>query len=204
MGFKTFGFAFGREDVWEAEEDVYWGQETEWLGDERHTGKRDLEKTARRHTNGLIYVNPQGPNENPDPLAAARDIRETFGRMAMNDEETVALIAGGHTFGKAHGPCDDSHIGPEPEAAGIEEQGLGWKNTYGTGKGADAWTSGLEGAWTSEPTKWDNNYFDNLFRPRVGVDEEPPLALTSGPLGITARPWPPSRMLTIRRRSTPR
>jgi catalase-peroxidase len=181
MGFKTFGFAGGREDVWEPEEDIYWGQETEWLGDERHTGDRDLEKPLGATQMGLIYVNPQGPNENPDPLAAAKDIRETFSRMAMNDEETVALIAGGHTFGKAHGPCDDSHIGPEPEAAGLEEQGMGWKNSFGSGKGADAWTSGLEGAWTTEPTKWDNGFFDNLF----GYDWE----LTTGPGG--AHQWTP-------------
>ena len=181
MGFKTLGFAGGREDVWEPEEDIYWGQETEWLGDERHTGDRDLERPLGATQLGLIYVNPQGPNENPDPVAAARDIRETFGRMAMNDEETVALIAGGHTFGKAHGPCDEAHIGPEPEAAGIEEQGLGWKNTFGSGKGADTWTSGLEGAWTTEPTKWDNNYFDNLF----GYEWE----LTKSPAG--AHQWTP-------------
>ncbi len=181
MGFKTLGFAGGREDTWEPEEDIYWGQETEWLGDVRHTGVRDLERPLGATQMGLIYVNPQGPNENPDPLAAARDIRETFGRMAMNDEETVALIAGGHTFGKAHGPCANSHIGPEPEAAGIEEQGLGWKNTFGSGKGADTWTSGLEGAWTTEPTKWDNNYFDNLF----GYEWE----LTKSPAG--AHQWTP-------------
>ena len=181
MGFETFGFAFGREDVWEAEEDIYWGQETEWLGDQRHTGERDLESPLGATQMGLIYVNPQGPNENPDPLAAAKDIRETFGRMAMNDEETVALIAGGHTFGKAHGPCDDSHIGPEPEAAGIEEQGLGWKNNFGSGKGGDAWTSGLEGAWTTNPTKWDNNFFDNLY----GYEWE----LTKGPGG--GHQWAP-------------
>jgi len=181
MGFKTFGFAGGREDVWEPEEDIYWGQETEWLGDERYTGDRDLEKPLGAVQMGLIYVNPQGPNATPDPLAAARDIRETFSRMAMNDEETVALIAGGHTFGKAHGPCDDSHIGPEPEAAGLEEQGMGWKNSFGSGKGADAWTSGLEGAWTTEPTKWDNGFFDNLF----GYDWE----LTKGPGG--AHQWTP-------------
>jgi catalase-peroxidase len=181
MGFKTFGFAGGREDVWEPEEDIYWGQETEWLGDERYAGDRDLEKPLGAVQMGLIYVNPQGPNATPDPLAAARDIRETFSRMAMNDEETVALIAGGHTFGKAHGPCDDSHIGPEPEAAGLEEQGMGWKNSFGSGKGADAWTSGLEGAWTTEPTKWDNGFFDNLF----GYDWE----LTKGPGG--AHQWTP-------------
>jgi catalase-peroxidase len=181
MGFKTLGFAGGREDTWEPEEDIYWGQETDWLGDERHTGERDLERPLGATQMGLIYVNPQGPNEKPDPVAAARDIRETFGRMAMNDEETVALIAGGHTFGKAHGPCDDTHIGPEPEAAGHEEQGLGWKNSYGNGKGADTWTSGLEGAWTTKPTKWDNNYFDNLF----GYEWE----LTKSPAG--AHQWTP-------------
>ena len=163
MGFETLGFAGGREDVWEPEEDIYWGQETEWLGDERYTGDRELENPLGAVQMGLIYVNPQGPNENPDPVAAARDIRETFGRMAMNDEETVALIAGGHTFGKAHGACGDDHVGPEPEAAPLEEQGFGWKNNFGSGVGADAFTSGLEGAWTTEPTKWDNNYFDNLF-----------------------------------------
>jgi catalase-peroxidase len=163
MGFKTFGFAGGREDVWEPEEDIYWGPETEWLEDKRYTGDRDLEKPLGAVQMGLIYVNPEGPNANPDPLAAARDIRETFGRMAMNDEETVALIAGGHTFGKAHGAAAESHIGPEPEAAGLEEQGFGWKNSFGSGKGAEAWTSGLEGAWTTDPVKWDNNYFDNLF-----------------------------------------
>jgi catalase-peroxidase len=164
MGFKTLGFAGGREDVWEPEEDIYWGPETTWLGDERHSGNRELAKPFGATQMGLIYVNPQGPNGNPDPLAAARDIREAFGRMAMNDEETVALIAGGHTFGKAHGACPEHpHIGREPEACGLEEQGLGWKNAWGSGAGADTWTSGLEGAWTTNPTKWDNNYFDNLF-----------------------------------------
>ncbi|MDA0591448.1 MAG: catalase/peroxidase HPI [Planctomycetota bacterium] len=163
MGFKTLGFAGGREDVWEPEEDIYWGQETEWLGDERYTGDRELENPLGAVQMGLIYVNPQGPNGNGDPVAAARDIRETFRRMAMNDEETVALIAGGHTFGKAHGACGEDHIGPEPEAAPLEDQGFGWKNSFGSGVGADAFTSGLEGAWTTEPTKWDNNYFDNLF-----------------------------------------
>ena len=164
MGFKTFGFAGGREDVWEPEEDIYWGPETTWLEDERYTGDRELEEPLGAVQMGLIYVNPEGPNGNPDPLAAARDIRETFRRMAMNDEETVALIAGGHTFGKAHGACDkDQYIGPEPEGAGHEEQGLGWKNSFGSGKAGDTFTSGLEGAWTTEPAKWDNNYFDNLF-----------------------------------------
>ena len=164
MGFKTLGFGGGREDVWEPEEDINWGPEASWLGDERYSGDRDLQKPLGATQMGLIYVNPQGPNANPDPVAAARDIKETFGRMAMNDEETVALIAGGHTFGKAHGPCDqDQYIGPEPEGTGIEEQGLGWKNSFGSGKGADTFTSGLEGAWTTNPVKWDNNYFDNLF-----------------------------------------
>ena len=164
MGLKTLGFAGGREDVWEPEEDIYWGSETTWLGDERYTGDRDLEKPLGAVQMGLIYVNPQGPNGNPDPVAAAVDIRETFRRMAMNDEETVALIAGGHTFGKTHGAADaDAHVGPEPEGASLEEQGLGWKNTYGTGKGGDTITSGLEGAWTITPIQWDNNFFENLF-----------------------------------------
>ena len=165
MGFKTFGFGGGREDVWEPEEDVDWGPEDTWLGDKRYTGDRVLENPLGAVQMGLIYVNPEGPNGNPDPVAAARDIRETFARMAMNDEETVALIAGGHTFGKTHGAADPGkYVGPEPEAAGIEEQGLGWKNSFGTGKGADAITSGLEGIWTSNPAKWDNEFFDNLFR----------------------------------------
>ena len=164
MGLKTLGFAGGREDVWEPEEDIYWGSETTWLGDERYTGERDLEKPLGAVQMGLIYVNPQGPNGNPDPVAAAIDIRETFRRMAMNDEETVALIAGGHTFGKTHGAADaDEYVGPEPEGASLEEQGLGWKNTFGSGKGSDTITSGLEGAWTTTPTEWDNNFFENLF-----------------------------------------
>jgi len=164
MGFKTLGFAGGREDVWEPEEDIYWGPETTWLGDERYTGERDLEKPLGAVQMGLIYVNPEGPNGNPDPAAAAVDIRETFGRMAMNDEETVALIAGGHTFGKAHGAADpDQHVGPEPEGASLEEQGFGWKNSFGSGNAGDTITSGLEGAWTTDPVQWDNNYFDNLF-----------------------------------------
>ncbi len=164
MGFKTLGFAGGREDVWEAEEDIYWGPESEWLADERYSGDRELENPLGAVQMGLIYVNPEGPNGNPDPLAAARDIRETFGRMAMNDEETVALIAGGHTFGKAHGAANpDEYVGPEPEGASIEEQGLGWKNSFGSGKAGDTISSGLEGAWTTNPAKWDNNYFDNLF-----------------------------------------
>jgi len=163
MGFKTFGFGGGRADVFEPEEDVYWGTEKTWLGDERYQGDRELEDTLAAVQMGLIYVNPEGPNGNPDPLASARDIRETFGRMAMNDEETVALIAGGHTFGKAHGAGDAAHVGREPEGASIVEQGLGWKSSYKSGKGVDTISSGLEGAWTTEPTKWDNNYFDNLF-----------------------------------------
>ena len=164
MGLKTFGFAGGREDVWEPEEDIYWGSETTWLGDERYTGDRDLENPLGAVQMGLIYVNPQGPNGNPDPVAAAIDIRETFRRMAMDDEETVALIAGGHTFGKTHGAADaDEYVGPEPEGASLEEQGLGWKNSYGSGVGGDTITSGLEGAWTTAPATWDNGFFHNLF-----------------------------------------
>ena len=164
MGLKTLGFAGGREDVWEPEEDIYWGSETTWLGDARYTGDRELENPLGAVQMGLIYVNPQGPNGNPDPVAAARDIRETFRRMAMNDEETVALIAGGHTFGKTHGAADaDQYVGPEPEGAPLEEQGLGWKNTFGSGKGVNTITSGLEGAWTATPTQWDNSFFSNLF-----------------------------------------
>ena len=182
MGFKTFGFGGGREDIWEPQEDIYWGPEGKWLADERYRGDRQLDNPLGAVQMGLIYVNPQGPNGNPDPLAAARDIRETFARMAMNDEETVALIAGGHTFGKAHGAADaDKYVGPEPEGAGIEEQGFGWKNAFGSGKGADAITSGLEGAWTTNPVKWDNNYFDNLF----GYEWE----LTKSPAG--AHQWAP-------------
>jgi catalase-peroxidase len=164
MGLKTFGFGGGREDVWEPEEDVYWGSETKWLGaDKRYSGKRDLENPLAAVQMGLIYVNPEGPNGNPDPIAAAKDIRETFARMAMNDEETVALIAGGHTFGKTHGAGDPALVGPEPEAAGIEEQGLGWKSKFGTGKGADTITGGPEVTWTRTPTRWSNNFFENLF-----------------------------------------
>ncbi|MFD6415285.1 catalase/peroxidase HPI [Streptomyces sp. NPDC060194] len=164
MGFETFGFAGGRPDVWEADEDVYWGPETNWLDDERYTGDRELENPLGAVQMGLIYVNPEGPNGNPDPLAAARDIRETFRRMAMNDEETVALIAGGHTFGKTHGAGPADHVGDDPEAASMEEQGFGWNNTFGTGKGGDTITSGLEVTWTSTPTQWGNGFFDNLFR----------------------------------------
>jgi catalase-peroxidase len=181
MGFKTFGFGGGREDVWEPEEDVYWGAEAVWLGDERYTGDRELENPLGAVQMGLIYVNPEGPNGNPDPVAAARDIRETFGRMAMNDEETVALIAGGHTLGKTHGAADAKYVGPEPAAAAIEEQGLGWKNAFGSGKGGDTITSGLEGAWTTTPTKWSNNFFENLF----GYEWE----LTKSPAG--AYQWKP-------------
>ena len=180
MGFQTFGFGFGRADIWEAEE-IYWGSEDTWLGDERYSGERELAGSLGAVQMGLIYVNPEGPNGEPDPLAAAKDIRETFGRMAMNDEETVALIVGGHTFGKAHGAVDPSNIGPEPEAAPIEQQGLGWKNSAGSGSGADAITSGLEGAWTQEPTKWDNGFLANLFE----YDWE----LTSSPAG--AKQWTP-------------
>lgn len=158
MGFKTFGFAGGREDIWQPEEDIYWGPETEWLGDQRYTGDRELQNPLGAVQMGLIYVNPEGPNGNPDPMLSARDIRETFARMAMNDEETVALIAGGHTFGKAHGAADPSkYVGREPEGAPLEEQGLGWKNSFGKGNAEDTISSGLEGAWTTEPTKWDNN-----------------------------------------------
>ncbi|MFG2076535.1 catalase/peroxidase HPI [Nonomuraea maritima] len=163
MGFKTFGYAGGRADVWEPDEDVYWGPETTWLGDDRYTGDRELETPLAAVQMGLIYVNPEGPNGTPDPLAAARDIRETFRRMAMNDEETVALIAGGHTFGKTHGAGSPDHVGPDPEAAPIEAQGLGWSNSFGTGKGGDAITSGLEGIWTSTPTQWSNGFFENLY-----------------------------------------
>ncbi|WP_435240489.1 catalase/peroxidase HPI [Streptomyces cucumeris] len=173
MGFETFGFAGGREDVWESEEDVYWGPETEWLGDARYSGDRELESPLGAVQMGLIYVNPEGPNGNPDPIAAARDIRETFRRMAMNDEETVALIAGGHTFGKTHGAGPADHVGDDPEAAGLEEQGLGWRSTYGTGKGGDAITSGLEVTWTSTPTRWGHEFFKNLFEYEYELTQSP-------------------------------
>ncbi|WP_235508555.1 catalase/peroxidase HPI [Terrabacter sp. Root85] len=174
MGFETFGFGGGREDVWEPDADVYWGSEAEWLGDERYTGDRDLENPLAAVQMGLIYVNPEGPNGNPDPLAAARDIRETFARMAMNDEETVALIAGGHTFGKTHGAADPlEYVGKEPEAAGLEEQGLGWKQSFGSGKGKDAITSGLEVTWTPTPTQWDNTFFDMLFGHEWELSQSP-------------------------------
>ena len=182
MGFRTFGFAGGRADVWEPDEDVYWGSEDTWLGDDRYTGDRQLENPLAAVQMGLIYVNPEGPNGNPDPMASARDIRETFARMAMNDEETVALCAGGHTFGKTHGAADpDQHVGPEPEGAPFEEQGLGWRNGYGTGKGGDTITSGLEGAWTPTPITWDNSYFETLF----GYEWE----LVKSPAG--AQQWAP-------------
>ncbi|MFB6812369.1 catalase/peroxidase HPI [Streptomyces sp. NPDC056387] len=181
MGFKTFGFGFGRKDTWEPEE-IFWGPEDTWLGDERYSGDRELTGPFAAVQMGLIYVNPEGPNGNPDPLAAARDIRETFKRMAMNDEETLALIVGGHTFGKCHGAVDPGYVGPEPEAAPLEQMGLGWKNTFGSGKGVDSLTSGLEGAWTTEPTKWDNGYLDNLF----GYEWE----LTTSPAG--AQQWKPT------------
>ncbi|WP_109435675.1 catalase/peroxidase HPI [Aquimarina sp. AU119] len=183
MGFKTFGFAGGREDVWEPEEDIYWGSETEWLGDKRYADGRKLENPLGAVQMGLIYVNPEGPNGNPDPVASAKDIRETFGRMAMNDEETVALVAGGHTFGKAHGAADpDKYVGREPAGAGIEEQNLGWKNSFGSGHGDDTITSGIEGAWTPNPIQWDNDYFDVLF----GYEWE----LTKSPAG--AHQWKPT------------
>ena len=181
MGFKTFGFGGGREDIWEPEGDIYWGPESEWLEDKRYTGDRELDNPLGAVQMGLIYVNPEGPNGKPDPLASARDIRETFGRMAMNDEETVALIAGGHTFGKTHGAGDPSHVGVEPEGAKIEEMGFGWKNSYKSGKGIDTITSGLEGAWTHTPIEWDNSYFDTLF----GYEWE----LVKSPAG--AQQWAP-------------
>jgi catalase-peroxidase len=180
MGFQTFGFGFGREDIWEAEE-IFWGSEDTWLGDERYSGERQLSKPLGAVQMGLIYVNPEGPGGDPDPLASAKDIRETFARMAMNDEETLALIVGGHTFGKTHGAVDPSNVGPEPEAAPLEEQGLGWKNSAGSGRGVDAITSGLEGAWTKEPTKWDNGFLENLF--------EHDWELTESPAG--AKQWTP-------------
>ncbi len=189
MGFKTFGFGGGRPDVWEPEEDINWGTETTWLGDARYSGDRELADPLAAVQMGLIYVNPEGPNGHPDPLASARDIRETFARMAMNDEETVALIAGGHTFGKTHGAADPGqYVGREPEAAGIEEQGFGWRNSFGTGKGVHTISSGLEGAWTNEPAKWDNGYFDNLF----GHEYE----LIRGPGG--GKQWAPKNADAVR------
>ena len=196
MGFKTFGFGGGRADVWEPEEDIYWGPEGKWLADERYSGDRQLAGHLGAVQMGLIYVNPEGPNGKPDPLAAARDIRETFARMAMNDEETVALIAGGHTFGKTHGAGDASLVGPEPEGCGIEEQGLGWHSKFGTGNGGDAITSGIEVIWTTTPTKWSNNFFSNLF----GYEWE----LTKSPAGAhqwTAEEWRRCRYRAGRARS---
>ncbi len=184
MGFKTFGFAGGREDIWEPEEDIYWGKETEWLGNQRYTGERELESPLAAVQMGLIYVNPEGPDGNPDPVASGKDVRETFARMAMNDYETVALTAGGHTFGKAHGAGDAAHVGPEPEAAAIEEMGFGWKSTFKSGKGADTITSGIEGAWTANPTQWDNGYFDVL----LGYEWE----LSKSPAG--AHQWVPKQL----------
>ncbi len=182
MGFKTFGFGGGREDVWEPQEDVYWGSEDEWLGDKRYTGKRDLENPLAAVQMGLIYVNPEGPNGNPDPKASGVDVRETFARMAMNDEETVALVAGGHTFGKCHGAGDPAHVGPEPEATPIEQMGLGWKSSFGTGKGGDTIGGGPEGAWKPKPTKWDMGYLTTL----LDYDWE----LTKSPAG--AYQWTPT------------
>ena len=187
MGFKTFGFGGGRADVWEPEEDIYWGNEDTWLGDKRYSGKRDLENPLAAVQMGLIYVNPEGPNGNPDPVASGLDVRETFGRMAMNDEETVALVAGGHTFGKAHGNGPADAVGPEPEAAPIEAMGLGWLSSHGSGKGYDTITSGIEGTWKPNPTKWDMGYFDTLF----GYEWE----LTKSPAGAISgsgyrRTWP--------------
>ncbi len=180
MGFKTFGFGGGRVDVWEPDEDIYWGSETKWLGDERYKGDRQLDNPLGAVQMGLIYVNPEGPNGNPDPIAAARDIRETFLRMAMNDEETVALIAGGHTFGKTHGAADPlQYVGREPEGAGIEEQGLGWKNSFGTGHGADTISSGLEVTWTTTPTRWSNNFLSTCSATNGSSPRARP-ALTSG------------------------
>jgi catalase-peroxidase len=188
MGCKPFGFGGGREDVWEPEEDIYWGSEGKWLEDKRYSGDRELENPLAAVQMGLIYVNPEGPNGVPDPMRAAKDIRETFGRMAMNDEETAALIIGGHTFGKAHGAADPGqYVGPEPEGASVEEQGFGWKNTFGTGKGADAITSGLEGAWTTNPTMWDNNYLENLY----GYEWK----LTKSPAG--AHQWTPKEKVAV-------
>jgi len=200
MGFKTFGFAGGRVDIWEPEEDVYWGSERKWLGDERYTGDRKLDNPLAAVQMGLIYVNPEGPNGNPDPVASGRDVRETFSRMAMNDEETVALIAGGHTFGKMHGAGSASHVGPEPEAAGIEEQGLGWKSSFGTGKGDDTITSGLEGPWKPNPTKFDMGYFDTLFGNEWELTKSPAGAYQWKPKNVEANLMPaahdPSKLVT--------
>ena len=184
MGFKTFGFAGGRPDIWEPGEDIYWGSEKTWLGDQRYSGDRKLESPLGAVQMGLIYVNPEGPNGNPDPVGSGRDVRETFARMAMDDEETVALVAGGHTFGKAHGAGDPKLVGAEPEGASLAEQGLGWQNSFGTGKGVHATTSGIEGAWKPNPTQWDNGYFDML----LGYEWE----LTKSPAG--AHQWTPKKL----------
>jgi len=201
MGLKTFGFAGGRVDVWEPEEDIYWGSESKWLGDERYTGERELDNPLAAVQMGLIYVNPEGPNGNPDPVASGRDVRETFTRMAMNDEETVALIAGGHTFGKMHGAGSASHVGPEPEAAGIEEQGLGWKSSFGTGKRDDTITSGLEGPWKPNPTKWDMGYFDTLFGNEWELTKSPAGAYQWKPKNVEDNLMPaahdPSKLVTL-------
>ena len=207
MGFKTFGFAGGRPDVWEPDEDVYWGPETEWLGDARYSGDRELEEPLGAVQMGLIYVNPEGPNGNPDPLAAARDIRETFSRMAMNDEETVALIAGGHTFGKTHGAADpERYVSHEPEAAPLAEQGLGWRNSFGSGKGADTITSGLEVTWTATPTAWSTSFFDNLFGFEWELSESPAGPPSGRPRTAPARarsPGPRRARRSARRRCSP-
>ncbi|MCJ7780540.1 MAG: catalase-peroxidase, partial [Acidimicrobiia bacterium] len=193
MGFKTFGFGGGRKDIWAPQEDVYWGPETTWLGDERYTGDRDLENPLGAVQMGLIYVNPEGPNGNPDPIAAARDIRETFSRMAMNDEETVALIAGGHTFGKTHGAANpDEYVGREPEGAGLTEQGLGWKSSFRSGKGDDTISSGLEGAWTSDPIRWDNGFFELLFKYDWELTKSPAGAYQWHPKDIAEADMPPA------------
>jgi len=197
MGFKTFGFGGGREDIWEPEKDVYWGSEDKWLDDKRYSGERDLENPLAAVQMGLIYVNPEGPNGVPDPLAAAKDIRETFARMAMNDEETVALIAGGHTFGKTHGAGDAALVGPEPEAAAIEDQGLGWKSKFGSGKGGDTISSGLEVTWTSTPTQWSNNFFWNLFGYEWELNKSRPVPINGWPKGEQAPiPFPMPTTLT--------
>ena len=202
MGFKTFGFAGGRVDVWEPEEDIYWGAEAEWLGDERYSGDRELEDPLAAVQMGLIYVNPEGPNGEPDPVASGRDIRETFARMAMNDVETVALVAGGHTFGKAHGAGDAAHVGPEPEAAGIADQGLGWISSHASGKGDDTITSGIEGAWTSNPTQWDNGFFDLLFGYEWELTKSPAGAFQWTPVDVAEKDMAPAAGDSTKRVST--
>jgi catalase-peroxidase len=192
MGFKTFGFGGGREDVWEPEEDIYWGSEDTWLGDKRYTGDRKLENPLAAVQMGLIYVNSEGPNGEPDPVASGRDVRETFGRMAMNDEETVALVAGGHTFGKCHGAGDAAHVGDEPEGAGIEEQGLGWRSSFGSGMGDDTITSGIEGPWTPNPIQWDMGYFDVLFRYEWELTKSPAGAWQWMPKDMAAEDMAPT------------